>query len=82
MSTKTSRSRPLPHLVLRFVLGCPLLPCLAHAQAPQKTPTELEVAVAWPMSVTQLGALAVFQFWVRCSHGHTLSIRLETRAFP
>jgi PBS lyase HEAT-like repeat len=50
MSAKTSRSQPLPHLVLEtalcFVLGCPLLPCLAHAQATQKTPTELEGAIA------------------------------------
>jgi HEAT repeat protein len=50
MSAKTSRSQPLLHLVLEtalyFVLGCPLLPCLAHAQATQKTPTELEGAIA------------------------------------
>jgi len=72
MSSKTSRSRPLPHLVLRFVLGCPLLPCLAHAQAPQKTPTELEVAVAWPMSVTQLGALA----------GVSVLGPVQSRAYP
>jgi HEAT repeat protein len=50
MTAKTSSSQPLPHLVLRialcFVLGCPLLPRLAHGQATQKTPTELDDAIA------------------------------------
>jgi len=50
MSARRSSSQPLPHLVLRmalcFVLGCPLLPRLAHGQATQKTPTELDDAIA------------------------------------
>jgi len=45
-----STSPKLPHLVLRiaicFVLGCPVLPRLAHGQATQKTPTELDDAIA------------------------------------
>jgi HEAT repeat protein len=49
MAAKAPRSQPLPHLVLRiglcFVLGCPLLPRLAHGQATQKTPTDLDVAI-------------------------------------
>jgi hypothetical protein len=48
MPASTS-SQPLPHLVLRiacFLLGCPVLPRLAHAQATQKTPTELDDAIA------------------------------------
>jgi HEAT repeat protein len=50
MSAKTSSSQPRLHLVLEtilcFVLGCPLLPLIAHAQGAQKTPTELEGAIA------------------------------------
>ncbi|HTA79371.1 MAG TPA: HEAT repeat domain-containing protein [Terracidiphilus sp.] len=50
MSASTSSSQPLPHLVLGItlclVLGCPLLPRLAHGQATQKTPTELDDAIA------------------------------------
>jgi hypothetical protein len=45
-----STSPKLPHLVLRialcFVLGCPLLSRLAHGQATQNTPSELDDAVA------------------------------------
>jgi HEAT repeat protein len=40
----------LPHFILAiavcFVIGCPLLPRLAHAQEVQKTPTELDSAMA------------------------------------
>jgi PBS lyase HEAT-like repeat len=50
MSTRTSNPQPLPHSVLRialcFVLACPLLPRLAHAQEVQKTPNELDTAIA------------------------------------
>jgi hypothetical protein len=50
MSARTSSSQPLPHLVLTialcFVLVCPLLPRLAHGQAAQKTPPELDDAIA------------------------------------
>ncbi len=50
MSAKTSRSQPLPHLVLEialcFVLGCPLLPRLAYGQATQTLPDELDSAIA------------------------------------
>ena len=50
MSARRSSSQPLPHLVLRialcFVLGCPVLPRLAHGQATQKTPSELDTAIA------------------------------------
>ena len=45
-----STSPKLPHLVLRialcFVLGCPLLPRLAHGQPAQNTPNELDSAIA------------------------------------
>jgi hypothetical protein len=50
MNAKMPSSQPFPHLVLSlilcFVLGCPLLPCLAHGQATQKTSSELEDAIA------------------------------------
>ena len=50
MIAKRSSSQPLLHLVLRmalcFVLGCPVLPRLAHGQATQKTLTELDDAIA------------------------------------
>lgn len=50
MSARTSSSQPLPHFVVRialcFVLGCPLLPRLAHGQAAQNTPSELDSAIA------------------------------------
>jgi HEAT repeat protein len=50
MSARTSSSQPLPHLVLGialcFVLGCPLLPRLAHGQATQNAPNELDSAIA------------------------------------
>jgi hypothetical protein len=45
-----SSSQPLPHLVLGIalciVLGCPLLPRLAHGQPAQNTPNELDSAIA------------------------------------
>jgi HEAT repeat protein len=50
MNARMPSSQPFPHLVLRlilcFVLGCPLLPRSAHGQATQKTPSELEDAIA------------------------------------
>jgi PBS lyase HEAT-like repeat len=50
MSARTSSSQPPPHLVLRFalcfVLGFPVLPCLAHGQATKTTPSELDIALA------------------------------------
>ena len=50
MSARTPGPEPLSHLVLGialcFVPGCPLLSGLAHAQEVQKTPTELESAIA------------------------------------
>jgi len=50
MSARRSSSQPLPHLVLRmalcFVLGCPVLPPVAHGQTTQKTPSELDDAIA------------------------------------
>ena len=50
MSARKSSSQPLPHLVLGialcFVRGCPLLSPLAHGQAAQKTPSELDTAIA------------------------------------
>ena len=50
MSARTSSSQPLPLVILRitlcFVLGCPLLPRLAHGQATQNTQSELETAIA------------------------------------
>jgi len=49
MSARMSSSQPVPHLVLGIVLcivlGCPLLP-LAHGQATQQTPSELDTAIA------------------------------------
>ena len=45
-----STSPKLPHLALRIalclVLGCPLLPRLAHGQPAQNTPNELDSAIA------------------------------------
>ena len=50
MSARMSSSQPLPHSVLGIalcsVLGCALLPGLAHGQPAQKTPSELETAIA------------------------------------
>jgi len=50
MSARTSSSQSLPQLVigitLCFVLGCQFLPHLAHGQAMQKTPSELDAAIA------------------------------------
>jgi hypothetical protein len=50
MSARMSCSQGLPHFVVRialcFVLGCPLLPRLAHGQAAQNTPSELDGAIA------------------------------------
>jgi hypothetical protein len=49
MSARTSSSQSLPHLfmgiALCFIFGCQLLPRLAHGQAMQKTPTELDDAI-------------------------------------
>jgi hypothetical protein len=50
MTAKASSSQPLPHFVLRIalclVLGCALLPSLAHGQATQEEPSELDAALA------------------------------------
>lgn len=50
MSARKSSSQPLPHFVVRialcFVLGCPLLPQLAHGQAAENTPSELDSSIA------------------------------------
>jgi hypothetical protein len=54
MSAITSSSQLLLPFVTRislcFILGCPFLPWLAHGQATQKTPSELDTAIAHVMS--------------------------------